>query len=124
MVDLVALERMAREEYADIVMDVYRVDAKLRVLLTDESYLDFWWSEVEQGRFAHHWNRQHVDGTIHRHDNSPHRKWQHIETFPQHYHRERENVVSASFLPEEPHEAVRAFLSFCREVMRAGGMPS
>ena len=41
MVDLVALERLAREEYADIVMDTYRVDAKLRVLLTDESYLDF-----------------------------------------------------------------------------------
>jgi hypothetical protein len=61
MVDLVALERMAREEYADIVMDAYRVDAMLRVLLTDESYLDFWWSEVEQGRFAHHWNRQHMD---------------------------------------------------------------
>ena len=79
MVDLVALERLAKEEYADIVMDAYRVDAKLRVLLTDESYLDFWWSEVEPGRFAHHWNRQHVDGTIHRHDNSPHRKWQHIE---------------------------------------------
>jgi Family of unknown function (DUF6516) len=98
MVDLVALERLAREEYADIVMDAYRVDAKLRVLLTDESYLGFWWSEVEQGRFAHHWNRQHVDGTIYRHDNSPHRKWQHIETFPQHYHREREDVVGASFL--------------------------
>jgi len=58
MVDLVELERIAKEEYADIVMDAYRVHAKLRVLLTDESYLDFWWSEVEQGRFAHHWNRQ------------------------------------------------------------------
>jgi hypothetical protein len=42
MVDLVALERLAREEYADIVLDAYRVAAKLRVLLTDESYLDFW----------------------------------------------------------------------------------
>jgi hypothetical protein len=57
MIDLVALERIAREEYADIVMDVYRVDAKLWVLLIDESYLDFWWSEVDQGRFAHYWNR-------------------------------------------------------------------
>jgi hypothetical protein len=124
MVDLVQLEGIAREEYADIVMSVYRVDAKLRLLLTDESYLDFWWSEVEQGRFAHHWNRQHVDGTIYRHDNSPHRKWQHIETFPQHYHREREDAVSASFLPTEPHEAVRTFLAFCREVIWAGETPS
>jgi hypothetical protein len=102
MVDLAELERIARADYADVVMDVYRIDAKLRVLLIDESYLDFWWSEVQQGRFAHHWNRQHVDGPIHRHDNSPHRKWQHIETFPQHYHREREDAVTASFLPAEP----------------------
>jgi Family of unknown function (DUF6516) len=124
MVDLVGLERMAREEYADIVLDAYRVDAKLRVLLADESYLDFWWSEVEPGRFAHHRNRQHVDGTIHRHDNSRHRQWQHVETFPQHDHREREDAVSASFLPTEPREAVRAFLTLCREVMEAGGTPS
>ena len=124
MVDLVALQRMAREEYADIVMDVYRVDAKLRVLLTDESYLDFWWSYQILVYNDHHWNRQHVDGTIHRHDNSPHRKWQHVETFPQHYHREREDTVSVSFLPTEPREAVRAFLTFCREVMEAGRTPS
>src|ERR671922_2938263 len=115
MVDLIELERIAREKYADIVIDVYRVDAKLRVLLTDESYLDFWWSEVEPGRFAHHWNRQHVDGTIHRHDNSPHRKWQHVETFPQHYHREREEAVRARFLPKEAHNAVRAFLTLSPE---------
>jgi hypothetical protein len=63
MVDLAALERIVREEYADIVLDVYRLDAKLLVLFVDESYLDFWWSEVQEGRFAHHWNRQQVDGT-------------------------------------------------------------
>jgi hypothetical protein len=86
MVDLREFERIAREEFADIVIDVYRIDVKLRVHLIDESYLDFWWSEVQAGRFAHHWHRKHVDGTIYRHDNSPHRRWQHIETFPQHYH--------------------------------------
>ena len=41
MVDLVALERLAKDEYADIVMDAYRVDAKLRVLLTDNSTWTF-----------------------------------------------------------------------------------
>ncbi|SRR5687767_11337672 len=120
MGDLDELERIARAEYAEVVVDVYRIDAKLRVLLIDESYLDFWWSEVQEGRFAHHWNRQHVDGTIHRHDNSPHRKWQHIETFPQHYHREREDAVTASFLPAEPQQAIRVFLTFCREIIQAG----
>jgi len=119
MVDLAELEGIARGEFADIVMDVHRIDAKLRMLLIDGSYIDFWWSEVQEGRFAHHWNRQYLDGTIHRHDNSPHRKWKHIKTFPQHYHREREDAVTESFLPREPREAVRAFLAFCREVIRA-----
>lgn len=40
MVALPELERIARGEFADIVMDVYRIDAKLRVLFIDESYLD------------------------------------------------------------------------------------
>jgi hypothetical protein len=120
MVDLAELESIAREEFADLVVDVYRIDAKLRMLLTDESYIDFWWSEVQESRFAHHWNRQNVDGTIHRHDNSPHRKWAHITTFPRHYHQGREESVTESFLPEKPQEAVRAFLAFCREVIRTG----
>jgi len=117
MVNLAELERIAREEFADIVVDVYRIDAKLRVLVIDESYIDFWWSEVQEGRFAHHWNRQQVDGTIYRHDNSPHRRWAHIATFPRHYHREREELVTESILPEDAPEAVRAFLAFCREVV-------
>ena len=105
-----------RGEFADIVLDISHTGAKLRMLLIDGSYVDFWWSEIQEGRFAHHWNRQHVNGTIHRHDNSPHRKWRHIKTFPQHYHREQEDSVTESFLPSAPQEAVRTFLMFCREV--------
>jgi hypothetical protein len=89
MVDLVRLESIARGEFSDIVVDVHRIDAKLRMIMIDGSYDDFWWSEVQEGRFAHHWNRRHPDGTVYRHDNSPHRKWQHIKTFPQHYHRKQ-----------------------------------
>lgn len=113
MVDFAELEGIARREFADIVVDVYGIDAKLRVLLTDGSYLDFWWSEIQEGRFAHHWNRQHLDGTIHRHDNSPHRKWRHITTFPQYYHWEREDSVTESYLPTNPQQAVRTFLMSC-----------
>jgi hypothetical protein len=123
MVDLVMLANIAREEFVDIVVDVRQSDAKLRMLLVDGSYIDFWWSGVQVGRFAHHWNRQHLDGTIYRHDNSPHRKWQHVQTFPQHYHRAREDAVTESFLPQEPREAVRAFLTFCRQMIRASEIP-
>jgi Family of unknown function (DUF6516) len=93
MIDLIALADMAREEFPDIVVDTRCIDAKLR---------------------------QHLDGTIHRHDNSPRRKWQHIQTFPQHYHREREEAVTESYLPLEPREAVRTFLAFCRQIIRTG----
>lgn len=62
MVGLQELEQIARTEFADVVAETKMIDAKLRVLLTDGSYVDFWWSEVQQGRFAHHWNRLHVDG--------------------------------------------------------------
>ncbi len=124
MVDLSVLEGIAKAEFADIVVDVYRIDAKLRMLLSDGSSLDFWWSEVQEGRFAHHWNRQHLDGTIHRHDNAPHRKWQHVRTFPQHYHRGREDTVTESFLPQEPQEAARTFLAFCRQGICAWATPS
>ena len=120
MADLTELQHLARSEFADIVVDVYRIDAKLRILLIDESYLDFWWSEVQAGRFAHHWNRQNVDGSIYRHDNAPHRRWAHISTFPQHYHCEREESVIESFLPEQPQAAVRTFLEFCRKVIQTG----
>jgi hypothetical protein len=54
MVNYTELAQIAREEFADIVTDVYRINAQLRVLLCDESYLDFWWPEVQEGRFAHH----------------------------------------------------------------------
>jgi len=42
MVDLAELESLVKGEFADIVIDISRIDSKLRVLLIDESYLDFW----------------------------------------------------------------------------------
>jgi hypothetical protein len=99
MADLVRLESIARGECTDIDVYVHCIDAKLRLMLIHGSYVDFWWSEVQEGQFVHHWSRQHLDGTIYRHDNSPHRQWQHIKTFPQHYHREHEDSVTESYLP-------------------------
>jgi hypothetical protein len=54
MVNLAELEGIARGEFADIVLDVSRIGAKLRMLLIDGSYIDFWWSEIQEGRFGHH----------------------------------------------------------------------
>jgi Family of unknown function (DUF6516) len=120
MADLGKLESIARCEFADNVMNVHRIDAKLPIILIDRSYVDFCWSEVQEGRFAHHWNRQHLDGTIYRPDNPSHRKWQHIKSFAQHHHREHEDSVTESYLPQDPQEAVRAFLTFCRQIILPG----
>ena len=85
------------------------------MLLTDGSYLDFWWSLEIPGRFAHHWERSHVDGTIHRHDNMPHSRWSDVESFPQHYHEGSPDHVIGSTLPADPESAVRELLSFVRK---------
>jgi hypothetical protein len=119
MPDLAALKAIIDTEYADIVVDSQITDAKIRVFLSDGSYLDFWWSEVSLGRFAHHWNRRHIDGTIYRHDNAPHKKRQHVATFPKHYHCEREENVIGSNIPDDPEAAIRFFLEFCRAMLLA-----
>ena len=86
MAELVLLGTIASVEFSDIVQSTSIVDAKLRITLSDESYIDFWWSSNLAGRFAHHWERRHIDGKIFRHDNAPHTKWQHLSSFPQHFH--------------------------------------
>lgn len=115
-VDLAHLARIAITEFADIVIATTVVRDKLRVLLTDGSFVDFWWSAKIPGRFAHHWERTHVDGTIYRHDNMPHPRWQFVASYPQHYHEESYEHVVDSLSPSEPPEVVlRAFLAFaCR----------
>ena len=117
-VDLVYLARVAVNEFADIVVTTTVIRDKLRVLLTDGSFVDFWWSSKILGRFAHHWERTHIDGTIYRHDNMPHPRWQFVASFPQHYHEERYEHVVDSLLPSEPPDvALRAFLAFARQIL-------
>jgi hypothetical protein len=114
MADLRALQRIAETDFADIVVGARIVDAKLRVLINDGSYLDFWWSLEIPDRFAHHWERGHVDGTLYRHDNMPHSKWADVATFPQHYHEGSASHVVESKLSTDPEAALRAFLGFVR----------
>jgi hypothetical protein len=117
VVEYPKLASIAAIEFRDIVQSVAIVDAKLRVLLIDHSYIDFWWSTIIPDRFAHHWERRPVDGKIYRHDNSPHLKWQHIETFPQHFHSGSDQNVLESTLSKIPEEALREFLKFARAVL-------
>ncbi len=109
-----SLATIAQTEFTDIIYAAVVIDAKLRLVLVDTSFIDFWWSKGLPGRFAYHWERRHVDGTIYRHDNAPHPQWQYVSSFPRHFHYEKDSNVIVSDLSLDPTTAVRQFLSFAR----------
>lgn len=119
MADYPLLAQIAHSEFADIVVATRFDGNQLRIVLSDSSYIDFWWSMRLPGRFAQHWERRHVDGTIYRHDNAPHSKWKHLSSFPQHFHHKIDSTVVASDLSTKPEATLRQFLQFARETSTA-----
>ena len=92
------LRRVAEVEFAAIVVQTDVLGAKLRVLLTDTSYVDVWASRKLSGRFGFHWERRHLDGRIYRYDNFPDTNWSGVSTFPYHLHDgDQDTVVAAPF---------------------------
>jgi hypothetical protein len=115
LVDVKRLREIAEVEFADIVVEAIIPDInELRIILTDGSFVDVWFSLRLQGRYSFHWERRVLDGKIYRHDNSPHKRWESVATFPRHFHDGSETNVSESHLSEVPEEALREFLAFVR----------
>lgn len=112
MPDLEKLRRIAETDFLSVVRSTVIIRDKLRVVLVDDSYIDFWWSTQIPGRYAHHRERRHVDGTIYRHDNMPHPQWQEAASFPKHFHAESQQAVTESSIADDPEQAVRQFLAF------------
>ena len=81
------------------------------------SFVDVWFSLKLQGRYSFHWERRAIDGTIYRHDNAPHRRWEAVATFPRHFHNGSETNVSESHLSPVPETALREFLAFVRATL-------
>lgn len=118
LVDAEQLREIAEVEFADIVAEAFVPDAnELRIILTDGSFVDVWFSLKLTGRYSYHWERRAVDGTIYRHDNAPHKRWLSVATFPKHFHNASESNVVNSNLSEAPEDALREFLTFVREKM-------
>lgn len=114
-VDVEQLRKIAEVEFADIVDEAIVPDInELRVILTDGSFVDVWFSLKLPDRYSYHWERRAIDGTIYRHDNAPHKRWQSVATFPHHFHDGSETNVVESHLSRNPQEALREFLKFAR----------
>ena len=120
LVDTKRLREIAEVEVSDIVIEALVPDInELRIVLRDGSFVDVWYSLKLSGRYSYHWERRAIDGTIYRHDNAPHRRWQVVETCPRHFHDGSETCVSESYISAAPEEALREFLAFAREKIKA-----
>lgn len=91
---------------------------KLRIHLTDGSFIDIWFSRTIPGRYAYHWERRHVDGTIYRQDNRPHEGLRHLQTYPKHVHNGSDENIEPSRMSDNPEEAAREFLEFARKKLK------
>jgi hypothetical protein len=114
-VDVERLREIAEVEFADIVVEALIPDInELRVILTDGSFVDVWFSLKFRDRYSFHWERRAIEGKIYRHDNAPHKRWQSVTTFPRHFHNGSETAVLESHISAVPEEALREFLAFVR----------
>ena len=125
LVDVERLRQIAEVEFVDIVLEAVIPDInELRIILTDGSFVDVWFSLKLQGRYSFHRERRALDGKIYRHDNAPHKRWESVATFPRHFHDGSETNVSASYLSEVPEQALREFLAFIRASIGASSSGS
>lgn len=112
MSSLAQLRRIAEVEFAAIVVQTDVLGAKLRILLTDSSYVDVWVSRMLSERLGFHWEWRHLDGCIYRYDNFPDTNWSNVATFPAHWHDGvQDNVVAAPFATA-PEQGFREFMAF------------
>lgn len=117
-INVTRLCEIAEVEFADIVVETFLPGInEFRIVLTDGSFVDVWFSLKLADRYSFHWERRAIDGRIYRHDNAPHRRWQFLATFPRHFHDGDEDVVAASHISQDPEEALRQFLAFVRGKM-------
>ena len=60
MATLDEIRRIAEVEFASVVTDAEVMGVKLRIILTDTSYVDVWVSKKLENRFGFHWERGHL----------------------------------------------------------------
>jgi hypothetical protein len=114
------LRRLAELEFGGIVVQTDLLGAKLRILLTDTSYIDVWVSRKLSSRFGFHWEHRHVDGRIYRYDNFPDTQWSVVSTFPYHWHDGDQDTVVAAPFAMSIEQGFREFMRFVQRTLGAG----
>ena len=111
---------IAARDYADIVERTSFDDESARIYFTDGSFLEVWLYKHEDPmkRYAFHWERRHINGSIFRHNNAPHARWKGVKTFPKHFHFETESNTIESHIPNDPISATKHFLDFARKFLK------
>jgi hypothetical protein len=110
------LEKIAKAEFSDIVKNTSLIGGrsaqpnKLRLFLTDGSFLDVWLSD--ENDYSFHWEQRAVRGLIHRWDNAPDHP--DVKTFPHHFHDGKENNVMSCYLDFDMISAFKEVLGFIR----------
>jgi len=115
MIDIAKIRRIVDIEYPRIVASSEIFHDKLRVYVTDGSFVDIWFSTKIPGRFSYHWERRQIDGKIYRHDNFPDPRWGKLSTFPKHFHDGSQERVKESLISNDPVQAIHQFMDFIQE---------
>lgn len=119
MTDVHQLKAIVITEFSELLGSVTILDFnQMRIYLAEGSFVEVWFSPRNNGRYSYHWERQQIDGTIYRHDNTPHLRWKNISTFPKHFHDGMEENVTDSFISDDPENAIRELLNFVKEKIK------
>ena len=114
MIDISKIKRIIDIEYSRIVVSSEIFHDKLRVYITDDSFVDIWFSTKMPGRFSYHWERRHIDGKMYRHDNFPDPRWRKLPIFPKHFHDGSQERVKESQISNDRIKATHQFMDFIR----------
>ena len=112
MVDPIVIKIIAEVEFTEIVKSTIFLEFKLRIILIDDSFIDVNISQKINDKFSFHWDLQDEESTIYRYDNYPDASWQNVETYPYHFHYEKQNNLISSPFPKEISKGFRAFMEF------------
>ncbi len=124
MTSLEIIRRIAEIEFEQVVSFSEIIGKKLRLYLTDRSFIDIYISQTIKNRFAFHWEREHLDGEIFRFDNYPDVKWKKVKSFPYHFHNGDRAKVTATDFSQEIIGGFRDFMRFVQRKIKSGNKSS